>query len=123
MATRKIKAYIATGRQRHGTKAATHAKHGKPGSLIAKMRDKLKREGKSGQTLANPRPKTLLDRLSSELGHYRGAFIRFRHGGCEATDRDDSNENLGHGPLGRHAPKATGLVPPGSHRPRKGWSD
>ena len=45
MATRKIKAYIATGRQRHGTKAATHAKNGKPGSLIAKMRDKLKRGG------------------------------------------------------------------------------
>ena len=45
MATRKIKAYIATGRQKHGTKAAAHAKNGKPGSLIAKMREKLKRGG------------------------------------------------------------------------------
>ena len=45
MATRKIKAYIATGRQKHGTKAATHAKNGKPGSLIAAMREKLKRGG------------------------------------------------------------------------------
>jgi transposase len=43
MATRKIKAYIATGRQKHGTKAATHSKNGKPGSLVASMRDRLKR--------------------------------------------------------------------------------
>ena len=45
MATRKIKAYIATGRQKHGSKAATHAKNGKPGSLVARMREKLKRGG------------------------------------------------------------------------------
>ena len=45
METRKIKAYIATGRQKHGSKAATHAKNGKPGSLVARMREKLKRGG------------------------------------------------------------------------------
>ncbi|NTV74712.1 MAG: transposase [Holophaga sp.] len=45
MATRKIKAYIATGRQKHGNKAATHAKNGKEGSLIARMRERLKRGG------------------------------------------------------------------------------
>ena len=45
MATRHIRAYIATGRQKHGSEAATHAKNGKPGSLIAAMRDKLKRGG------------------------------------------------------------------------------
>jgi len=45
MATRKINAYIATGRQKHGTKAATHAKNGKVGSLIAAMRERLKRGG------------------------------------------------------------------------------
>jgi len=45
MATRKINAYIATGRQKHGTKAATHAKNGKEGSLIARMRERLKRGG------------------------------------------------------------------------------
>ena len=45
MATRKIKAYIATGRQKHGTKAATHTKNGKPGSLVARMRERLKRGG------------------------------------------------------------------------------
>ncbi len=45
MATRKIKAYIATGRQKHGTKAATHVINGKPGSLVAQMRERLKRGG------------------------------------------------------------------------------
>ena len=45
MAARHIRTYIATGRQKHGTEAATHAKNGKPGSLIAAMRDKLKRGG------------------------------------------------------------------------------
>jgi len=45
MATRKIKTYIATGRQKHGTKAATHTKNGKPGSLVARMRERLKRGG------------------------------------------------------------------------------
>jgi transposase len=42
---RHIRGYIATGRQKHGSKAATHAKNGKPGSLVAAMRDKLKRGG------------------------------------------------------------------------------
>jgi len=42
---RHIRAYIATGRQKHGSEAATHAKNGKAGSLIAAMRDKLKRGG------------------------------------------------------------------------------
>ncbi len=45
MASRHIRAYIATGRQKHGSEAATHAKNGNPGSLIAAMRDKLKRGG------------------------------------------------------------------------------
>jgi len=45
MATRKIKTYIATGRQKHGTKAATHCKNGKPGTLIEAMRERLKRGG------------------------------------------------------------------------------
>ena len=45
MAARHIRAYIATGRQKHGSEAATHAKNGKSGSLIAAMRDKLKRGG------------------------------------------------------------------------------
>ena len=42
---RKIRAYIATGRQRHGTKAAVNPARGKPGSRIAAMRERLKRGG------------------------------------------------------------------------------
>jgi hypothetical protein len=45
LVSRRIRAYIATGRQKHGSKAATHSKNGKPGSLVAAMRDKLKRGG------------------------------------------------------------------------------
>jgi transposase len=41
---RRIEGYIATGRQKHGTKSAT-AKKVRPGSLIAKMSTKLKRAG------------------------------------------------------------------------------
>jgi transposase len=43
--TRKIKAYIATGRQKHGAKAAVNPKVGKSGSLIDRMRQKLIRGG------------------------------------------------------------------------------
>lgn len=42
---RRIAGYIATGRQKHGTKSATSKKAAKPGSLIAKMSFKLKRAG------------------------------------------------------------------------------
>lgn len=42
---RHIRAYIATGRQKHGSEAATHAKNGKPGSRIAAMKARLKRGG------------------------------------------------------------------------------
>jgi IS5 family transposase len=45
LAARHIRAYIATGRQKHGSKDATHAKNGKSGSLVAEMRDRLKRGG------------------------------------------------------------------------------
>jgi transposase len=48
LARRRINAYIATGRQRHGTAAAV-AQHGnktKPGSLLARMTEKLKRAGR-----------------------------------------------------------------------------
>ena len=42
---RRIAGYIATGRQKHGTKSATAKKTSTPGSLIAKMSTKLKRAG------------------------------------------------------------------------------
>ena len=43
--TRRIKAYVATGRQKHGTKSATAKKASAPGSLIARMTTKLRRAG------------------------------------------------------------------------------
>jgi len=42
---RRIDGYIATGRQKHGTKSATTKKEPPPGSLIAKMTTKLRRAG------------------------------------------------------------------------------
>jgi transposase len=42
---RRIEGYIATGRQKHGTRSATAKKASPPGSLIARMSTKLKRAG------------------------------------------------------------------------------
>lgn len=42
---RRIEGYIATGRQKHGTKSATAKKASRSGSLIARMSTKLKRAG------------------------------------------------------------------------------
>jgi transposase len=45
VARRRIEGYIATGRQKHGTRSATTKKAAKPGSLVARMTTKLKRAG------------------------------------------------------------------------------
>lgn len=42
---RRIRGYIATGRQKHGSKAAVNPNKGKAGSRIAAMRERLKRSG------------------------------------------------------------------------------
>ena len=42
---RRIRGYIATGRQKHGANTATNAARGKAGSLIASMRERLKQGG------------------------------------------------------------------------------
>jgi len=42
---RHIEGYVATGRQKHGTRSATTKKAAKPGSLVARMSTKLKRAG------------------------------------------------------------------------------
>ena len=42
---RRIEGYIATGRQKHGTKSATAKKPDTPGSRVARMTTKLKRAG------------------------------------------------------------------------------
>jgi transposase len=46
VARRHIAAYIATGRQHHGTAAAVGRRNAKPGSRIARMAAKLKRAGR-----------------------------------------------------------------------------
>jgi hypothetical protein len=45
LSRRRIKGYIATGRQKHGTKSATAKRTAKPGSLLARMSEKLRRAG------------------------------------------------------------------------------
>ena len=42
---RRIKGYIATGRQKHGASSATAKRPAKPGSLLARMTAKLRRAG------------------------------------------------------------------------------
>jgi len=42
---RRIEGYIATGRQKHGTRSATAKMASRPGSLIARMSTRLKRAG------------------------------------------------------------------------------
>jgi transposase len=45
LSRRRIKGYIATGRQKHGTKSATAKRPAKPDSLLARMSVKLRRAG------------------------------------------------------------------------------
>ena len=45
LSRRRIKGYIATGRQKHGTTSATTKRPGKPGSLLARMSERLRRAG------------------------------------------------------------------------------
>jgi DDE family transposase len=45
LSRRRIKGYIATGRQQHGAKSATTKRSAKPGSVIASMSAKLRRAG------------------------------------------------------------------------------
>jgi transposase len=42
---RRIEGYVATGRQKHGTRSATTEKTAKPGSRVARMSAKLRRAG------------------------------------------------------------------------------
>ena len=45
LSRRRIKGYIATGRQKHGAKSATGTRSAKPGSLLARMAIRLRRAG------------------------------------------------------------------------------
>ena len=45
LSRRRIKGYIATGRQKHGSKSATAKRPAEPGSLLARMTSRLRRAG------------------------------------------------------------------------------
>jgi transposase len=45
LSRRRIKGYIATARQKHGSKSATAKRSAKPGSLLARMTTRLRRAG------------------------------------------------------------------------------
>jgi len=45
LSRRRIKGYIATGRQKHGTKSPIAKRPAKPGSLLARMTTRLRRAG------------------------------------------------------------------------------
>jgi transposase len=45
LSRRRIKGYIATGRQKHGSKSATSKRPARPGSLVARMSSRLRRAG------------------------------------------------------------------------------
>jgi transposase len=45
LSRRRIKGYVATGRQKHGTTSATAKRRARPGSLVARMTTKLRRAG------------------------------------------------------------------------------
>jgi hypothetical protein len=45
LSRRRIKGYIATGRQKHGSKSATAKRPAKLGSLLARMTSRLRRAG------------------------------------------------------------------------------
>jgi hypothetical protein len=45
LSRRRIKGYIATGRQKHGSKSATAKRPAKPGSLLARVTSRLSRAG------------------------------------------------------------------------------
>src|ERR1700738_2909368 len=45
LSRRRIKGYIATGRQKHGSKSATAKRPAKPGSLLARMTSRVRRAG------------------------------------------------------------------------------
>ena len=45
LSRRRIRGYIATGRQKHGSKSATTKRPATPGSLLARMTTRLRRAG------------------------------------------------------------------------------
>ena len=80
---RRIEGYIATGRQKHGTKSAT-AKKTTPGSLIARMSTKLKRAGYRSRYRLR---KQIVEPVSGQIKQARG-FRQFLLRGIEKVSAE-----------------------------------
>src|SRR6476619_3950013 len=73
----RIESYIATGRQKHGTKSATAKKASSAGSMIARMSTKLKRAGyRSRYRLRKQIVETVFPELTGQAPRIRrGSFV------------------------------------------------
>src|SRR5208282_2048033 len=69
VARRRIKGYIATGRQRHGTTAAVKRRAPRPGSRVAHMTAKLKRAGRRSRYRLR---KQIVEPVFGQIKHARG---------------------------------------------------
>jgi hypothetical protein len=76
---RRIIGYIATGRQRHGTRAAVGKRKPRRGSLLAKMTTKLKRAGHRSRYRLR---KQIVEPVFGQIKHARG-FRQFLLRGIE----------------------------------------
>jgi transposase len=66
---RRIAAYIATGRQQHGSGAAAGRRRNRPGSLLARMATKLKRAGRRSRYRLR---KQIVEPVFGQIKHARG---------------------------------------------------
>ena len=69
LARRRIKGYIATGRQHHGTTAAVKQRASRPGSRVARMTAKLKRAGRRSRYRLR---KQIVEPVFGQIKHARG---------------------------------------------------
>ena len=81
---RRIEGYIATGRQKHGTKSATAKKASRSGSLIARMSTKLKRAGYRSRYRLR---KQIVEPVFGQIKQARG-FRRFLLRGIEKVSAE-----------------------------------
>jgi transposase len=69
LARRRIAGYVATGRQKHGTTAATGKRPARRGSLVARMAAKLRRAGRRSRYRLR---KQIVEPVFGQIKHARG---------------------------------------------------
>ena len=113
LAERRIRSYVATGRQKHGTKAAVNPERGKAGSLIAAMRERLKRSGwRSPYRLR----KQTVEPVFGQIKQARG-FRQFLLRGKEKVRGEWRFICTGHNVLKLFRAMTTGLAGPSTSAP------